>query len=248
MNSDVLIVTNETIGVKIKKCDVKYYSDILGFEIESGFVVGVPVDLVHEKFSGHVEVQCPHCLETRETQLKTVRAAGHTYCQRCSAHGTYGHMVGERYGRLLVLRINDERRLSGKVMVATCSCLCECGEHFEASCVDLLRGNTQSCGCLQKDSMKGKGRNVKVWSLPPSHITPVYKRNSVFDELVGTKISKLNILYYGDGHKTKGGNFFPTFICQCECGKFVESICHAIKSGNTTSCNSGKCHHKHKSI
>lgn len=55
--------------------------------------------------------------------------------------------AGDRYGRLIVVR----KEQSGKNWLARWLCLCDCGREkiiFQAS---LRSGQTQSCGCLQKE-------------------------------------------------------------------------------------------------
>lgn len=58
--------------------------------------------------------------------------------------------ISKKYGRLKIL----SKAPSGKNWVARWNCLCDCGKAktvFESS---LKSGNTQSCGCLQKEKLK----------------------------------------------------------------------------------------------
>lgn len=50
-------------------------------------------------------------------------------------------MRGNRYGRLLVLRDLSK----------SCLCRCDCGVELEVQRNNLRSGNTESCGCYQKD-------------------------------------------------------------------------------------------------
>ncbi|MNB58690.1 hypothetical protein D3C87_364080 [compost metagenome] len=54
--------------------------------------------------------------------------------------------AGERYGRLLVLVRAGFRRES-----AVWLCRCDCGNQVEVAAPELSNGDTQSCGCLQKE-------------------------------------------------------------------------------------------------
>lgn len=56
-------------------------------------------------------------------------------------------MVGERYGRLLVVR----REGSDKKRQATWLCRCDCGKTVVVTGVYLRNGDTKSCGCFMLD-------------------------------------------------------------------------------------------------
>jgi hypothetical protein len=59
-------------------------------------------------------------------------------------------MIGKRYGRLVVLStINTNRFL----------CRCDCGNEGIATRSNLRNGNSQSCGCLQKERAAVAGLN-----------------------------------------------------------------------------------------
>lgn len=60
-------------------------------------------------------------------------------------------MLGERYGRATVLKevvpspfLRRQER--------TFQCQCDCGNIFNATGINLRRGHTQSCGCLQREN------------------------------------------------------------------------------------------------
>jgi len=54
---------------------------------------------------------------------------------------------GERYGKLLVLKLH---RMSART--STWLCICECGKTKIVASGNLLSHNTQSCGCLRRES------------------------------------------------------------------------------------------------
>lgn len=64
-------------------------------------------------------------------------------------------MVGQRYGRLVVL---GYVRNWGRVMVR---CRCDCGHLGQHDAADLRRGHTQSCGCLASDQRAAGARSIK---------------------------------------------------------------------------------------
>jgi hypothetical protein len=59
------------------------------------------------------------------------------------------NIIGQRFGRLMVL----ERSGSTRHRRATWLCRCDCGKTKTIKGNALLSGNTQSCGCIQKETM-----------------------------------------------------------------------------------------------
>ena len=59
-------------------------------------------------------------------------------------------LTGKKFGRLIVIR----RDGSDNSKHATWLCRCECGNKVVVSAYSLKSGNTQSCGCLQKERAK----------------------------------------------------------------------------------------------
>lgn len=56
-------------------------------------------------------------------------------------------LVGQRFGRLVVLYECDERRNGGVVWC----CCCDCGNEINVRSGDLISGHTTSCGCYQRE-------------------------------------------------------------------------------------------------
>lgn len=77
-------------------------------------------------------------------------------------------MIGQKFGRLTVINqagVNKHR-------TRMWNCLCDCGGHVVVSTSSLRSGNTQSCGCLHKDSVRTAGqnnRNRNVYDLTRDH-------------------------------------------------------------------------------
>ncbi|RWO34739.1 MAG: hypothetical protein EOS10_00090 [Mesorhizobium sp.] len=87
--------------------------------------------------------------------------------------------VGERHGRLIVLfRAENKVEPSGAVR-AQWRCVCDCGNGVTVTGHAIARGNTKSCGCLnrEKEAKHGQYRNpvYRVWKamkqrcLNPNH-------------------------------------------------------------------------------
>lgn len=59
-------------------------------------------------------------------------------------------LVGRRFGRLIVLRLHSERtRLNARMFVCACD---GCGSEHIATCSDLVRKHTTSCGCASAEA------------------------------------------------------------------------------------------------
>jgi hypothetical protein len=59
-------------------------------------------------------------------------------------------LTGQRFGRLVVIEVTNERR-GGEVVW---KCLCDCGREALVRRYFLTTGHTSSCGCLMKDIAK----------------------------------------------------------------------------------------------
>jgi hypothetical protein len=64
--------------------------------------------------------------------------------------GKFRDLTGQRFGRLTVLRITDERR-NDEIIYA---CLCDCGAEVKGRAPNLRKGKLQSCGCYKRDYWK----------------------------------------------------------------------------------------------
>lgn len=68
--------------------------------------------------------------------------------------GVRDNIVGQKYGRLLVLRVVGKNK-HGKYSV---ECICDCGNLHTALEACLKNGHTQSCGCLFKEVVGNSNR------------------------------------------------------------------------------------------
>ncbi len=58
------------------------------------------------------------------------------------------HIIGHKFGKLTVVKMCDIRGTNGKIRY---ECLCDCGNKHEVGGESLRKGNSKSCGCLQKE-------------------------------------------------------------------------------------------------
>lgn len=63
--------------------------------------------------------------------------------------GAFRDLSGVRYGRLVVLKHLPDRTTDGKILW---QCLCDCGTIKNVRGSSLKRGDTKSCGCLQREN------------------------------------------------------------------------------------------------
>lgn len=93
--------------------------------------------------------------------------------------GTLIDLTGQRFGRLTVL----ERSVSNKHKQLRWRCRCECGNFCTPLGMTLRKGDTQSCGCLAKESIAsvnykhGKTR-TSIYSIWRSMMQRCYDVNS----------------------------------------------------------------------
>lgn len=71
-------------------------------------------------------------------------------------------LTGQKFGRLTVVR----RLSNNKYNFAMWQCKCNCGNIKNVSTNSLKSGNTQSCGCLQKEKVKEIGYNNNKNKIP----------------------------------------------------------------------------------
>ena len=124
---------------------------------------------------------------------------GHTTSCGCKCGRT--DKTGQRFGRLVTIK----KLPGGKYL-----CQCDCGNIVEVETGNLTTGNTQSCGCLQKE------RSSKA----------------SFKSLIGQRFGKLTVI-----ERVANNRFnHVCYKCQCDCGGITIVDSNNLKNGHTTSC------------
>lgn len=77
--------------------------------------------------------------------------------------------VGNKYGRLFVVSLADKKGKRGQRYF---DCKCDCGNQKTIRGTSLKDGNTQSCGCLHKESLKSK---LAVGEISYNMLEHIYK-------------------------------------------------------------------------
>ena len=124
---------------------------------------------------------------------------GHTTSCGCTC-GRVDH-TGEKFGRLVAIK-----RLDGGEYL----CRCVCGTELRVRTYNLTNGNTQSCGCLQKEKT--------------SEIN--------FVSLIGQRFGKLIVLQRVENNSQNQ----VSYQCQCDCGGTTIVSAPNLRSGTTSSC------------
>lgn len=122
------------------------------------------------------------------------------------ANKTKKDLVGQVFGRLTVVKDSGKRKENRIIW----TCKCECGNICEVSTNSLTRGNTASCGCLQKEM---------VSSLNRKDLT-----NQRFGML--TALSPLS--------ERKDNKI--VWLCRCDCGTECKVTSSRLINGHTQSC------------
>lgn len=119
-------------------------------------------------------------------------------------------LIGEVYDRLKIVKTYRE----GKHIM--CNCDCVCGGHKSHIRFSALKdGSTRSCGCLQKEIVRGLMTKYDL------------------DDLIGEEYGDLTII--DACRKTNKSLIYCN--CLCKCGKIAKNIQYsALKNGTTKSC------------
>lgn len=119
------------------------------------------------------------------------------------------NLIGKKYGRLTVVDfvglINGDAIYHFK---------CDCGNEINVPITKVKNGNTNSCGCLQKE------RTKQYWQK--------YREENNFVNQTFGELTTLKFLRVENGE--------AIYLFKCSCGKEVEYPMHRVKSGNTSSC------------
>ncbi len=165
-------------------------------------------------------------------------------------------LTGQRFGRLTVLSMADNKH-GGRV---AWRCLCDCGEHVDVIANNLARGNTESCGCSRIKDLTNKKfgeltaidktgeRNLSgnvLWNcicscgnntIVSSHSLCAGHTKSCgcikYKDLLGKKFGRLTVI--SEHGRTKGQKV--TWDCICDCGKKAVTTTCSLINGHTQSC------------
>lgn len=116
-------------------------------------------------------------------------------------------MIGQQYERLTILAPGKIDKNGHRYWI----CQCQCGNIKEISDSHLVSGKIKSCGCLLHEKL-------------------IQPRPQRVVDLTGQIFGKLTAISYriDKGH--------ARWLCQCECGNYIEAYGFNLTSGSTRSC------------
>ena len=86
-----------------------------------------------------------------------VRSCGCLVSPEVGKHKSFKDLTGQKFGKLLVIKPNENR--VGKSKAISYKCLCDCGKVCNKIGKNLKSGNTMSCGC----SARRLGKNNHLY-------------------------------------------------------------------------------------
>lgn len=113
-------------------------------------------------------------------------------------------LTGQKFGRLTVISRAENK--SGRT---NWHCRCDCGNEKDVLAINLARGTTKSCGCLNLEKIKERS----------------------FKDLTDKRFGRLVAICVD---RTENGKIY--WRCKCDCGKFHVVLSNKLISGNTISC------------
>lgn len=126
--------------------------------------------------------------------------------------GKINDLTNQKFGRLLVIeRDIEESKKQGR---SYWKCQCECGNIKSIRGTSLICGDTKSCGCLSKE-ISSQIHKIDYSGQKYNYITALYPTNKKYDNSI-------------------------IWMCQCECGKYLEIPSHLIKITKSCGCKTNE--------
>lgn len=127
-------------------------------------------------------------------------------------------LTGKMFGQLTVLEQTEDYIYPSGKRRAQWLCECSCEEHNKVIVMgnNLKNGNTQSCGCLQRE-----------------RVSEIH-----FEDLTGQIFGRLTVIKRVDDYIFESGERMVRWLCECNCSEHNTIIVTRsnLKNGNTKSC------------
>ena len=124
-------------------------------------------------------------------------------------------LTGRKFGRLTVIkRAEDHISANGRKRVFW-HCICDCGNECDVNSDSLVKGTTQSCGCLNKE------------------LTAL---RNLGEDLTGKDFYRWHVIKEAPPHISANGNKSRMWHCICQCGNEEDVYGSALIAGTTKSC------------
>ena len=128
-------------------------------------------------------------------------------------------LTGQTFGRLTVIAKTDKKKHNQIVW----ECECECGNKCEVTTGSLRKGDTKSCGCINREFARSIGKNRSI-------------------DLTGKIFGRLTVLE----KMKKRSHGQVVWKCVCECGIEHEVTSANLIKGETKSCGCLQAEHNAK--
>lgn len=155
----------------------------------------------------HCKCDCGNEKDIRRGDLQQGRTLScGCYGREQSSKALKENLVGQRFGRLIVLEDTGKRVYKSVVW----KCRCDCGNIIEIYAPNLKSGDTRSCGCLHREQVSE------------------YMSNDISNQKFG------RLLAIEPTNKRRNGKV--VWKCQCDCGNIAYVASTSLVNGNTMSC------------
>lgn len=172
--------------------------------------------LLLEPFNGFTtKLRCKcliHNTEFISNPTSLIKGIG---CKKCKKENRIKSIVGNRYGRLLVLKMSEKTSGVRKKIMYVCQC--DCGNIVDILSESLKNGTTMSCGCLYKET-RGMNKKCNSYNLTDYEYGVGYCDNGtsfIFDKEDYDKIKSYSWWYDGRyvvAHSHKNDHFNTSVI------------------------------------
>ena len=205
------------IKTRCKKCSNKERMKDLSGKTFNFLTVLEPTEKRDSHRSIIFKCQCI-CGKVIEVSSHLLQSGDKKSCGCQTGQDRIVDLIGKRFGKLLVLQQDFDKKGYKKTGGVFWKCKCDCGNELSVASTHLQSGHTKSCGCLNQ------GYNLT---------------NQKFGKL--TVIEKVP----RPENKTTANNYW---LCECECGNKITTTASNLISGTTKSCGCLKSAGEYKII
>jgi len=152
----------------------------------------------------------------KDIELYSIRSGRATSCGCYQTPGQVTDWIGKKFGNWTIIEDGGYRHytssLGKKSRHKMALCQCKCGSQHRVLIANLLKGNSVSCGCINKLDLMG---------------------------MVGRRFGKIVVIGQGDTIIRRYGGMprkVRTVQCECDCGVIKDLSAKAVLVGDYKSC------------
>lgn len=163
----------------------------------------------------HCKCECGNEIDVSAHHLLAGRTQSCGCLQKERArHALFKDLTGQRFGRLYVLELSGKHSGSCRNKTTYWKCKCDCGNVVDVRSSLLIRGDAQSCGCLQKERAS----------------------EASFHDITGQHFGMLTAMYRTTDKQNCYGRSIVVWHCKCDCGNETDVRANDLTYGNVLSC------------